>query len=98
MLHGVTTPGSPSSKDGQFSPHSPPGPMPGSMSTNIQTAIDRGDYRVDPAAVANAILSRVRDLSDAPVIPSQVLVPVGLFDDDSAGADKVHALAADHGA
>lgn len=68
------------------------------MSTSLRSAIDSGDYRVDPAAVAEAILRRTHGFGDVPTVPSEVLVPADLFEDLAPGPDQLNALALDHGA
>lgn len=47
------------------------------MSTSLRRAIDSGDYRVDPDAVADAILRRYRARARARAaeLASEVLVP-----------------------
>ncbi len=61
------------------------------MSTSLRRGIDNGDYHVDPDAVAEAMLRRAR-AARMPLVPSQVLIPVDLFEDSTVRPDKLHAL------
>ena len=62
------------------------------MSASLRIAIARGDYTVDPDAVAEAMLRRARAGARIPLVPSEVLVPVHLFEDLPLCADKLRAL------
>jgi hypothetical protein len=64
----------------------------------LHKAVARGDYQVDPDAVADAILRRIREVDEVPLVPSQVLVPAHLFEDLAAGADQLQAVAFDDAA
>ena len=63
------------------------------MSASLRMVIDSGDYTVDPDAVAEAMLRRARADARVPLVPSKVLVPADLFEDQALGPDKLHALA-----
>ena len=63
------------------------------MSTSLRTVIDRGDYYIDPEAVADAMLRRARADARMPLAPSKVLVPADLFEDAALGPDKLQTLA-----
>ncbi len=65
---------------------------------SLHPAIDSGSYRVDPDAVAAAILRRVCDPPDLPRAPSEVLVPAHLFEDAPARPDQLHPLILDYSA
>lgn len=67
------------------------------MRASLRRAIDGGDYRVDPDAVAEAILRRARRFGQPPDAPSVVLVPADLFEDRPRGPGQLDALALDHG-
>jgi hypothetical protein len=63
------------------------------MKTDLPREITEGEYRVDPDAVAFAILRRGIHFAPVPVMPSTVLVPAELFEDCPTGAEKLHVLA-----
>ena len=62
----------------------------------LYKAVASGEYQVDPGAVADAILRRIQEVDEVPLVPSQVLVPAHLFDDVSAGADQLQPVALDN--
>ena len=65
------------------------------MSTRLRRTIDSGEYRVDPDAVADAMLRHLRADAPIPLGPSTVLVPVDLFEDLTPGSHERHVLALD---
>ena len=62
----------------------------------LYRAVASGEYQVNPDAVADAILRRMREDDEVPMVPSQVLVPAHLFEDLPGGPDEVHAVAVDN--
>ncbi len=63
--------------------------------SRLRRAIDSGEYRVDPDAVADAMLRRARTDAHIPCVPSKVLVPADRFEDPALGPDEPHALSLD---
>lgn len=64
----------------------------------LHKAVASGEYQVDPDAVADAILRRMREVDEVPLAPSQVLVPAHLFEDVPARADQLQPVAFDDAA
>ena len=62
----------------------------------LYKAVASGEYQVDPDAVADAILRRIREVDEVPLVPSQVLVPAHLFEDVPAGAEQLQPVALDN--
>lgn len=68
------------------------------MNASLLRDIGGGDYTVDPDAVARAILRQGIQFGPVPVMPSEVLVPVQMFDEHAPGAGDLQAVALDDGA
>jgi hypothetical protein len=67
------------------------------MKRRLRREIRQREYRIDPDAVAFAILRRGIHFAPVPVMPSEVLVPAEMFEDDAGGPDKLRVLALSDG-
>jgi hypothetical protein len=68
------------------------------MKRHLKRQLEEGEYRVDPDAVAFAILRRGIHFAPVPVMPSQVLVPADMFEESSPASEQLHVLACSDGA
>lgn len=65
------------------------------MSTSLRRAIDSGDYLVDPDAVADAILRRIRARALAARPASEVLVSTQLLEIPPTETPQLSAMSPD---